>query len=253
MIHYTHPYLINPVHQVTVDIVGMGGNGSQVLTGLGRMHQALLQLGHPGLFITAWDTDIVTEANMGRQLFSPADVGMNKAIVLIQRLNRFFGTDWQAQPVKYTGSVTSNILITCVDTAKSRVQIGKKLKWNTPQHPANELYYWLDAGNQQYTGQCVLGTMYRGGKKIKGAKTVLKTVVQLFPQLYKMAANKKADNHGPSCSLAEALTRQDLFINSTLAQFACALLWKLFREGSISIQGCYVNLESMIVNPIKIK
>ena len=30
-------------------------------------------------FITVYDSDIVTEANIGRQLFSPSDIGLNKA------------------------------------------------------------------------------------------------------------------------------------------------------------------------------
>ena len=35
----------------------------------------------------------------------------------------------------------------------------------------------------------------------------------------------------PSCSLAEALQKQDLFINGSLAQMGCSLLWDLFRYG----------------------
>lgn len=35
----------------------------------------------------------------------------------------------------------------------------------------------------------------------------------------------------PSCSLAEALERQDLYINSILAQVGCDILWRMFKEG----------------------
>ena len=55
---------------------------------------------------------------------------------------------------------------------------------------------------------------------------------------------------GPSCSLAEALERQDLFINSTLAQLGCGILWKMFRNGVIEHNGLYLNLDTMKVNPI---
>jgi PRTRC genetic system ThiF family protein len=71
--------------QVTVDLIGCGGNGSQMLTGLARLDRALRALGHPGLVVTAWDPDTVSEANVGRQLFSPSDVGLNKATVLVHR------------------------------------------------------------------------------------------------------------------------------------------------------------------------
>jgi hypothetical protein len=58
---------------------------------------------------------------------------------------------------------------------------------------------------------------------------------------------------GPSCSLAEALTKQDLFINSTLAQIGMALMWKMFTKGMLEIQGAFLNLETMKVNPIKVE
>ena len=62
----------------------------------------------------------------------------------------------------------------------------------------------------------------------------------------------KEEDSGPSCSLAEALDRQDLFINSTLAQLGCNILWKMFRNGMIEHHGLYLNLEMMKVNPINI-
>ena len=38
---------------VKVALVGCGGNGSQMLTGLARMHLALRAFGHPGLNVTS--------------------------------------------------------------------------------------------------------------------------------------------------------------------------------------------------------
>lgn len=254
MNHYTHQYIKYPQHRVTIDLIGMGGTGSQVLTGLARINSALQGLGHPGLFVRAWDADMVTTSNMGRQLFSPADVNVNKAIVLISRVNRFFGMDWEACPQMYklTKNTTSNILITCVDTAKARIDIAAKLKTVKPasKEPTDTMYYWLDMGNLQTTGQVVLGTMFPSYPPAKQTgKRSLKNVVQQFPQIKKI----KEEQQGPSCSLAEALEKQDLFINSTLANFGCQLLWKLIREGVITYNGCYVNLDNCIVNPIKIK
>ena len=95
-VHYTDSYLINPQHPVTVNLIGAGGTGSQVLTCLARLDITLRGLGHPGLFVTLYDPDIVTESNIGRQLFSISDVGLNKAQCLITRINNFFGNDWKA-------------------------------------------------------------------------------------------------------------------------------------------------------------
>ena len=59
-IHYTDKYLLNPYHPVTVSVIGAGGTGSQVVTGLARMSVALQALGHPGLHVTVFDPDTVT-------------------------------------------------------------------------------------------------------------------------------------------------------------------------------------------------
>lgn len=250
--HYIEPYLRNPGHKVTVDIAGIGGTGSQMLTGLARISEALRSMGHPGLHVTAWDDDIVTDANIGRQLFSSSDIGMNKAQVLVTRINRFFGYDWEAQPEIFGGQKSSNITISCIDTAMGRVMLGMKIEGAAKKRmqPFDRRYYWMDLGNLHKTGQVVLGTIapVQQPKVSHKTKASLKTVTQKFPQLKTI----KDDLLGPSCSLAEALNKQDLFINSIMAQFGCNLLWKLFRDGMIKHHGCYVNLESLTVNPIKI-
>jgi PRTRC genetic system ThiF family protein len=251
-VHYTAGYLLNPRHKVTINVAGAGGTGSQVLTSLARMNEALVALGHPGVHVRCYDGDSVTSANIGRQLFSPADEGINKAIVLINRINRYFGYNWEAEPSHMNGDEKSNVTITCIDTAKGRLSIGYLLaKEQRDPDDLKKKYYWLDLGNSAKTGQVVLGTLTNIDQPKSTIHTnvgSLKTVIKTFPELKKI----KEKDQGPSCSLAEALKKQDLFINSTLAQFGCNLIWKLFREGMISYHGCYVNLESFVVNPIKI-
>lgn len=99
--HFTHEYILNPSHRVTVNLVGAGGTGSQVLSALARMDYALYKLGHPGLYVRVYDDDVVTDANIGRQLFRGADIGQNKANVLVTRINTFFGVDWEAVQERY--------------------------------------------------------------------------------------------------------------------------------------------------------
>ena len=77
-IHFTDRYLLNPRHPVTVFVIGAGGTGSQVITNLARMSMALQALGHPGLHVTVFDPDTVSQANIGRQLFSETELGLNK-------------------------------------------------------------------------------------------------------------------------------------------------------------------------------
>lgn len=56
--------------------------------------------------------------------------------------------------------------------------------------------------------------------------------------------------------MAKKITKIDTQVESpysiTSAQFGCNLLWKLFKEQRIKHHGCFINLENLVVNPIKI-
>lgn len=269
--HYTAQYLMNPQHPITINVIGAGGNGSQVLTQLARMDKALKGLSHPGLHITLFDDDKVSESNMGRQLFSPAEIGLNKATALITRVNRFFGTSWTAIPFKFSSQIDkkdrcANITISCVDTVKARKEIKKLLRGKPEIHePYHTQYYWMDLGNGQNSGQFVIGTCRKikqalqhnpghPGDKFNlqpehiDAVETLPNVFDKFPAFEKQKDNKT----GPSCSLAEALDKQDLFINSALTQFAMHTLWKMFREGKIKYHGAFINMDTLRLAPLYI-
>jgi PRTRC genetic system ThiF family protein len=270
-VHYTEQYLVDPPHPVTVNVIGCGGTGSQVLTSLARMHTALQALGHPGLFVRAIDPDRVTDANRGRQLFSKSDIDEYKSVVLAGRINRFFGTNWEGLPVKYaigTDVSSANITISCVDSGAARKGIKDRLKTDIPiskprpnsiydirrtyRDPFNVPYYWLDFGNMQDRGQCVIGTLQaikQPDESKYNCVASLATIDKYHPEIL---IDKKGDDQGPSCSLAEALGKQDLYINTNLANMGMAILWKMFRELHIKYHGCYLNLENMSVNPIKV-
>lgn len=255
-LHCIHPRLLED--RVHVSLVGCGGNGSQMLTGLARLHMALRALGHPGLFVAVFDGDAVSPANVGRQLFSPADVGRNKATVLVHRLNSFFGLDWYAEP-EHWGRVkrdaNTGILISCVDTRAARSMIANVLdpsgggmfsgRHGTP-------FYWMDLGNRAADGQVILGVppINRKHRRMWGR---LPTFTDLFPgETSGRAANRldRADR-APSCSLAEALGRQELFINQLVASQALQLLWQLFRHGQTDYHGVFVNAASGRITPLR--
>lgn len=255
-VHFTHEYFLAPEHPVTVKVLGCGGSGSKMLQALARINVSLIALGHPGIIVQAWDPDKVSEANLGRQLFSKADLEQYKAKILIERINRFYGFNWQSFPLKWDkqsmqDNLFAYIMITCVDNVECRetvnhishLQIRNRDPFNTP-------VYWLDLGNTQTTGQIVLGTFGKINQP-KGARNTvhtLPTIMDLFPNLKQF---EKLDT--PSCSLAEALGKQDLFINSILAEYAGQLLWTMFRKIKIEHHGLFVNLDTLTTNPIKIK
>ena len=128
--HYLPPELLRST--VRVALVGCGGSGSQMLTALARLHVSLVALGHPGgLQVTTFDPDRVSESNVGRQLFAPADVGQFKSTVLTARLNLFYGLAWRAETERFPDDASNmwDIVIGCVDTkaaciADQRVRVA---------------------------------------------------------------------------------------------------------------------------------
>ena len=261
-VHFTDNALINPTNPITVNLIGAGGTGSQVLTALARMNHALTELNHAGLSIRLWDDDVVTEANLGRQLFAECELELYKSVVLINRVNRFFGTNWKAETLRFEkddlGKLQSNmkseIYISCVDSVKSRFDIAEilnELKIDKSYY-RNQCKYWMDFGNSQFTGQVLLSTVGNikqpNSEKYETVKK-LPFVTEEFGELLKQS---EIEDDTPSCSLAEALEKQDLFINSTLAQMGCSLLWNLFRNGLTENRGFFLNLKNFQSQPIKL-
>ncbi len=254
--HYLAQYLADTQHRIAIVVIGAGGTGSHVLTNLATINYAFIKLGKAPFVVTTYDPDIVEEHNVGRQMFSPADIGLNKATVLTERINRFFGTDWEAKPYLFAKHMDSNntsdcnIIITCVDTAKSRRDISSyiKLARDNDNYRASSLrsvYYWMDIGNSLQSGQVLLGTI----QKIKQPDGVEKSLDSLpcWTEEFKGVRDKKEE---PSCSLAESLGRQDLFINKMMATYATTMLWQFFKYYRIHYRGIYINLEMMKTQPI---
>ncbi len=224
---------------IKVHLVGCGGTGSHLATRLVQLNTTLLALGHPGIEVSMYDPDLVSEANVGRQLFYNQDIGLPKVTVLVTRINQCTGFRWEGVPVAYPAphSRTPDIVITAVDSAKARIKIGKALKKNRKQ------IYWLDCGNMKRSGQVVFGLcglVKQPKGQQKKAVNRLPTVLDLYPEL---AKSRTGDDQGPSCSLAEAIQQQDLYINAFMALEASEMLWKAFRYGYLEYSVAYINLE----------
>ena len=83
---------------VRVLVVGAGGTGSAIVMGLPYLDQAIRVWGRSsGIEVVMMDADTVSETNCVRQPFSISDIGQNKATVLINRINLFWGTRWRAE------------------------------------------------------------------------------------------------------------------------------------------------------------
>ena len=239
--HKIHSSLLS--RTIDIVVVGAGGTGSALLPRLAQLDHALLELGHPkGLNVTVYDSDIVSASNIGRQGFFQADIGQNKASVLVNRINMCFGKTWVAVPLRVTNFtyLDADIVIGCVDTRKARSAIVAAIR-------SHETYY-IDSGNAENTGQVVIGEI--GSPTTMARPDRLPTIADLFPEMLDITLDATDDR--PSCSVAESLRKQSLVINSFMAIEIFNLLWMLFRHGELKYSGRFVNLTSGTSNPIRI-
>ncbi|CAA7387325.1 MULTISPECIES: PRTRC system ThiF family protein [Flavobacteriales] len=260
-VHFTDNSLLNPTNPILINVMGAGGTGSKVLTALMEMNHSLIELGHAGLQIRLWDDDVITQANLGRQRFAECEIGLYKSVALINRANRFSGTNWKAETVKFEKdrldklpeNAGASIYISCVDSVKARFGIADILNiLNNGKAYSNRPRYWLDFGNSQHTGQVLLstiGTIKQPNSEKYETVASLPFITDEFGELLKQSEEQ---DDTPSCSLSEALEKQDLFINSSLAQMGCSLLWGLFRYGMTEYRGFFHNLKDFNTHPIKV-
>lgn len=238
--HFLPAYLVD--RGINILLVGCGGNGGQMAMGLASLDTALRAVSSRSLHVTVVDDDTVSVSNLGRQPYFPCDVGYSKARTLVERINLAHGVAWTAVHGRAPEAVRTDgadILITCVDTASARRAIGASLDTRraTPS-------YWMDLGNRASDGQFLIGCPKPLGG---GDRPRIPTVLEYFPEL---ADDTIPEDNTPSCSVAEALERQSLFVNRAVATHALALLYDLLGRGSIGHAGGFVNLASGQVVPI---
>ena len=146
------------LHHVVV--IDCGGTGSALIGGLPFLHQALMTIGGSGLEVIVADGDKVSATNCVRQPFSESEIGLYKSVVLVNRINLFWGLNWQASTEYVTKETQgrADIIISCVDTRTARYQL-------TESPLFKECAYWLDLGNTADGGQFVLGQPKNGRER----------------------------------------------------------------------------------------
>lgn len=237
-------------------LIGAGGNGSAVLFGLPYLHHALVAWGRTGgLDVTVMDADTVSPTNCVRQPFGAADIGQNKATTLVNRVNLFHQLDWDSREEFFTKAThtlaagghdaTIDLVISCVDTRAARREMHEA--FNSKTGPWRNIRYWLDIGNNASNGQFVFGQPLNNVNS--RSKDRLRTVTELFPSIMDTSLG---EGDLPSCSAAEALTRQQPFVNNVLATSALAMVTRLLHHGQLGHHGAFYNAETGRSAPLPI-
>jgi len=223
--------------QVLVNVVGCGGTGSHVVNQLSDINYAMVQSGHPGLKVVAWDDDVVAWANVGRQAFYAQDVGKPKSSVLIDRVNMYNGLDWSHRGRATTSDSRvgyGDILVGCVDTKKSRRVLRSVTKCKPESCYADS--YIIECGNARTSGQILLG-QYSGDLP--------------NPYAEHNHLTKGKEEKGGGC--LDPYYKQDLAVNRQVAIYVQQIIWDLLRKDNIEYRGVFFNLSEFSGNGVKVE
>lgn len=209
-------------HPITVRLYGCGATGSSFARQLVRIQQILETVGI-FMHVEINDFDEVMTHNIGKQAFYPKDVGSLKAVQMAMRINRTYGASWTCK--QYDNNEAANIVIFAVDTVKARKTLYKNV----------EALYYLDIGNAEYHGQVVLKH-----------KDSLPGLFDLFPKM-------EDKDEVPSCSVLESISKQALFINDMLANFAGQMLFELLYFKQLDYSAVFFNYNNALFTKLPIK
>jgi PRTRC genetic system ThiF family protein len=245
-----------------ITVVGAGGTGSYVVQGLARLMAHCTAIGGPLISATILDGDVVEEKNVGRQLFSRAEVGRNKAQTLVARFNAAFGLQMEALPIMATDAVLQNqgtairnrlrrdvsynVLVGAVDGHEGRIAMAKALKsWKYDM--------WIDAGNHEHAGQVVLGTKssrkdLRGVFALGSFCSALPSPAMMYPRLLRATAERPRQD----CAAAVEDNRQSLMINEQIATIVGQYLTQIVIRRQLTTFETEIDLQafSMRSTPI---
>lgn len=245
-----HPF---DFHQTISEVVlvGAGGTGSQVARTLCRVIFDLQRRGHHTPTLKFVDPDLVEAKNVGRQMFTNADIGRPKAEVLSTRFNLAMGLNITAyiEPFdaeKHT-SRYGTLVVGCVDNHLARIELSKARG------------IWLDCGNERTAGQVCVGNTSSPAdvrRCIKsGQFTHLPNAALLFPSLLEPAPDPEQNPAPvPTASCADLVEAGDqmLLVNDMVGIIAGEHIYKLLNRLPVLSFLTYVDTESLSMRSVPI-
>ena len=196
----------------TLTIVGLGGTGAQVARIVGRIAYDMARRRQHAPDIVLIDPDKVEEANVGRQLFAPGDIGQYKVEVVGRRLNLALGlaVRWLPEQVDAQRHFEGqhNVVIGCVDNHVGRRELH------------NVRGVLISAGNHADSGQVCIGNtadeslIWQSMDRHEGRSAYLPKEGLLFPQLLEPEPHEPTAPQ-PDISCAEMVVQgqQHLLVN----------------------------------------
>lgn len=256
-----HRIQIGEVERVGIVLAGCGGTGSFAALHLARIAYEARRAGLH-LEMIFCDPDRVEERNIGRQNFCPAEIGLPKAMALASRYNLAFGLRIGAVQARIgeSGQMarwsnrSGNVLLVigCVDSPAARREIAAGFA------PYGPRAWWLDAGNDDYDGQVLIGNSRR-----QVIDPLIGCLEWPYPSLQEPrivqqeageegrggagARGVEAEQAELSCAELLALNVQSLMINQAMAGWIGVYASRLLLSRDLDVCQTWVNLRSGLV------
>lgn len=238
------------IHIETVTVVGLGGTGAQVARHVARIVYDMRRSRLHAPQIVFIDPDTVEAKNVGRQLFTEAEIGQNKAVRLMRRFNCALGLEIHAVPEPVSAEKHfdrySNLVIGAVDNHLARRELAQ----------VNGV--WLDCGNHRASGQVVVGNTsdrdlalrYLDGSD--GKYAYLPNAALLFPALLEPEVTSDDVVEPLSCADLVLQGDQHLLVNDWMACAAASYLYALLRRQPVTTFATFVSLDGLSVRSLPI-
>jgi len=232
-----------PYDRVTIVLVGCGGTGSHLATGLAAIVLELTARGTP-CGLTLVDPDRVERKNIGRQLFGPADIGRNKADVLAERLRLAYRIPAGAIPERFSAGLISDtpagivVIVGAVDNPAARAEIAAAVERGRGR------VWVIDSGNENHSGQVLIGNCADKNAfhdcAPLGLLDSLPSPYLVMPDLVK--APKHKPRQSQSCADLTESGEQGLMVNRMMAAWTLSIL-NDFLLGQLRYFGVCVDLK----------
>lgn len=234
-----------------VVLVGCGGTGSQVARTICRVVYDLRRRGHHTPSLKFVDPDTIERKNVGRQMFTEADIGKNKATTLASRFNLAMGLGIVAYPEPFDAekhaSRYGTLVVGCVDNHLARLALSQVSG------------LWIDCGNERTSGQVCIGNTSDPADVRRCIKsdqfTHLPNAALLFPQLLEPEPALQpipAPHPAASCADLVEVGDQAMLTNDLVGIVAGEYVYKLLNRLPILSFLTYVDTESLSMRSVPI-
>ena len=235
--------LLPSSNSITLALVGCGGTGSWLATGVVRVARLLIEKFNKAVTLFFIDPDRVEEKNVYRQNFCLAEVGHNKAEALAWRYSAAWAVEIAAIAQPFKAGLLRNgdlaVVIGCVDNAAARQSIRDDVQHSTRT-------WWLDCGNHKAAGQVVVGSGGTARKpfELPGFCSWLPLPSERHPDLLEPRLEENIDTSRMSCADMAMIDSQGLAINQRIAAEATDYLVRMLLTHDLQKWGTYMDLAS---------